>query len=53
MPTAAKPLPRHKLDGWNLNDRRPPVSESELGDAQYYLLPARRLEMTLLWTFGS
>jgi iron complex outermembrane receptor protein len=41
-----------RLDGWNLNDRRPPVAESELGDAQYYLLPARRLEMTLLWTFG-
>ena len=42
-----------RLDGWNLNDQRPPVAESELGDAQYYLLPARRIEMTLLWTFGS
>ncbi|HZI93191.1 MAG TPA: TonB-dependent receptor [Patescibacteria group bacterium] len=32
-----------RLDGYNLNNRRPPVSESELGDAQYYRLPARRL----------
>lgn len=30
-----------RLDGENLSDERPPVSESELGDAQYYRLPAR------------
>jgi iron complex outermembrane receptor protein len=30
-----------RVDGWNLGDTRPPVSESELGDAQYYLLTAR------------
>jgi hypothetical protein len=26
--------------------RRPPIAESELGDAQYYRLPARRVEVT-------
>lgn len=30
-----------RLDGVNLGDRRDPVAESELGDAQYYRLPAR------------
>jgi outer membrane receptor protein involved in Fe transport len=30
-----------RLDGRNLSDRRDPVSESELGDAQYYRLFAR------------
>jgi iron complex outermembrane recepter protein len=29
------------LDATNLTDRRDAVAESELGDAQYYLLPAR------------
>ncbi len=42
-----------RLDGWNLSDQRPPVSASELGDGQYYVLPARRVEMTLHWAFGS
>jgi iron complex outermembrane receptor protein len=42
-----------RLDGWNLNDQRPPVAESELGDAQYYLLPARRLELSARWVFGG
>jgi len=36
-----------RLDGENLNDTRPPVSESELGDAQYYRLPARTLRLSL------
>ncbi|MBZ5497218.1 MAG: TonB-dependent receptor [Acidobacteriia bacterium] len=40
-----------RLDGINLTDRRPPVSESELGDAQYYWLPARRLDLTLAYRF--
>lgn len=31
--------------GQNLNDRRDPVSESEVGDAQYYRLTARRLDV--------
>ena len=35
-----------RLDGHNLTDRRDPVAESELGDAQYYRLPARRFEVT-------
>lgn len=33
-----------RVDGSNLTDERPPVAESELGDAQYYRLPARRIE---------
>lgn len=32
----------------NLGNRRPPVSESEIGDAQYYLLPARSVDLS--WT---
>jgi len=36
-----------RVDGRNLTDQRPPVSESELGDAQYYILPARRFDVTL------
>jgi iron complex outermembrane receptor protein len=38
-----------RLDVENLTDERDPVSESELGDAQYYLLPARRYRATLRW----
>jgi iron complex outermembrane recepter protein len=30
-----------RLDGENLSDERDPIAESELGDAQYYRLPAR------------
>ncbi len=37
-----------RLDGTNLNDTRPPVSESELGDAQYYRLPARSVRLSAL-----
>ncbi len=36
-----------RLDGRNLGDRRDPISESELGDAQYYRLPARRIDVTV------
>jgi outer membrane receptor protein involved in Fe transport len=35
-----------RLIGDNLTDQRPPSAESELGDAQYYLLPARRIDLT-------
>ncbi|OLC53771.1 MAG: hypothetical protein AUH92_05250 [Acidobacteria bacterium 13_1_40CM_4_69_4] len=42
-----------RLDGWNLNDQRPPISESELGDAQYYLLPARSIVLSARWTPGN
>ncbi len=35
-----------QLRGENLSDERPPVGESELGDAQYYRLPARSLRLT-------
>lgn len=36
-----------RLDGRNLSDRRDPTSESELGEAQYYRMTARQLNMTL------
>lgn len=32
-----------RVSGENLTDRRRPVAESELGDAQYYILPGRRV----------
>lgn len=32
-----------RLDARNVGDRRDPVSESELGDAQYYLMTSRRV----------
>jgi outer membrane receptor protein involved in Fe transport len=35
-----------RLDGRNLGNRRDPVSESEIGDAQYYRLNARRVDAT-------
>jgi outer membrane receptor protein involved in Fe transport len=34
-----------RLQGKNLTDRRDPISESELGDAQYYRMPARRFDV--------
>jgi hypothetical protein len=40
-----------RADCTNINDQRPPVSESELGDAQYYLLPARHFTLTGRWVF--
>ena len=39
------------LEGRNLNDTRPPVSNSELGDSQSYLLPARFVELTATLNF--
>lgn len=36
-----------RVDGNNLTDRRDPVAESELGDSQFYLLPARRVDGAL------
>ena len=33
-----------RIDGRNLTDKRDPISESELGDAQYYWMPARRVD---------
>lgn len=40
-----------RLDGRNLGNRRDPVAESELGDAQYYLLPARTVEVSYRYFF--
>lgn len=39
------------VNGRNLSDSRAPISESELGDAQYYLLPAIRVEGGLRFHF--
>jgi outer membrane receptor protein involved in Fe transport len=33
-----------RVDATNLADRRDPVAESELGDAQYYLMTSRRVD---------
>ena len=35
-----------RADARNLANRRDPVAESELGDAQFYLLPSRRVDGT-------
>ncbi len=40
-----------RLDAQNLNDTRPPVSESELGDAQYYRLTPRRIAVSTVFRF--
>ena len=40
-----------RVDGRNLGDERPPVAESELGDAQYYRLPSRTIDVTFRTTF--
>ncbi|HET6372412.1 MAG TPA: TonB-dependent receptor plug domain-containing protein [Candidatus Polarisedimenticolia bacterium] len=40
-----------RLDGTNLGDRRDPVAESELADASYYLLEARRVWLGFEWRF--
>jgi iron complex outermembrane receptor protein len=40
-----------RLDGRNLSNRRDPVSESELGESQYYLMPARSIEVSYRHVF--
>jgi iron complex outermembrane receptor protein len=40
-----------RADGRNLTNRRDAVSESELGDAQYYLMPARSFLVSLGFRF--
>lgn len=40
-----------RVDGTNLTNRRDPVSESELGDAQYYLVPARAIRVSYSRSF--
>jgi iron complex outermembrane receptor protein len=40
-----------RISGQNLTDQRNPIAESELGDAQYYLLPGRRLIASLRMRF--
>lgn len=40
-----------RVKGDNLTDRRDPVAESEMGDAQYYLLPGRRITASVSYRF--
>ena len=40
-----------RVDGRNLADRRDPVAESEIGDAQYYLMPSRRVDVRFVVKF--
>ena len=40
-----------RITGSNLTDKRPATAESELGVAQYYLLPARHVEAGIEWRF--
>ncbi len=40
-----------RLSGQNLTDRRKPVAESELGDAQYYILPGRQVTLSARFRF--
>jgi iron complex outermembrane receptor protein len=40
-----------RLDGRNLTDRRDPVAESELGDAQYYLMVPRTFRFSIGYRF--
>ncbi|MGZ7080631.1 MAG: TonB-dependent receptor, partial [Thermoanaerobaculia bacterium] len=40
-----------RIDGRNLSNRRDPVGESELGDSQYYLQPARSVEVSYRYFF--
>jgi outer membrane receptor protein involved in Fe transport len=37
--------------GSNLGDRRDAVQLSELGEGQFYRLPARRIQATLTWHY--
>ena len=40
-----------RLDGRNLGNRRDAVSESEFGDAQYYRMPARTVEVGVVLAY--
>jgi hypothetical protein len=35
----------------NLNDRRDAVQLSELGEGQFYRMPARRVDATFTWQY--
>ena len=39
------------ITGQNLTEKRVPVAASELGDGQYYLLPARQVTLTARYWF--
>jgi outer membrane receptor protein involved in Fe transport len=42
-----------RVDGYNLSDNRDPAAESELGDAQYYRMPARSYWLSARFNFGK
>src|SRR5262245_59544910 len=42
-----------RFQGRNLTDQRPPVSESELGDGQYYILPSREFGVMFSLRLGG
>jgi hypothetical protein len=39
------------VEGRNVTDQRDAVSASEMGDGQYYLLPARRVSVNVTRRF--
>jgi len=39
--------------GSNLGDRRDAVQLSELGEGQFYRMPARRIDATLTWHYNQ
>jgi iron complex outermembrane receptor protein len=39
-----------RLDGYNLTNVRAPVAESELGDAQFYLMPGSSWLLSVTWS---
>jgi iron complex outermembrane receptor protein len=40
-----------RVDARNINNTRPPIAQSELGDGQVYLLPARSVEVSYRYFF--
>ena len=42
-----------RVDGYNLSDRRDPVSESELGEGSYYRMSARTYWLSASYSFGK
>ena len=42
-----------RLDGYNLSDRRDPVSESELGEGSNYLMSSRTYWLSASYSFGK
>ena len=41
-----------RVDARNINNTRPPVVPSELGDGQHYILPARTIDVSYRYFFN-